>query len=95
MAELTELGTATLAVGGDLDLINDSQRDFLPETDMSEYLDRFDEAVTRSRMWRLVRLASLDEIGLRPGVGHVYCPPRLPTIDFQKSQPRFQRYRHD
>ena len=52
MAELTALGTAALAAGGDLDLVNDSQRDYLPDTDMSAYLDRFDEAVTRSRGWR-------------------------------------------
>ena len=52
MAELTALGTAALAAGGDLELVNDSQRDYLPDTDMSAYLDRFDEAVTRSRGWR-------------------------------------------
>ena len=52
MAELTALGTAALAAGGDLELVNDSQRSYLPDTDMSAYLDRFDEAVTRSRGWR-------------------------------------------
>ena len=52
MAELTVLGTVTLTVGGDLDLINDSQRDYLPDADMSRYLDRFDAALIRSRMWQ-------------------------------------------
>ena len=52
MAELTALGTAALAAGGDLELVNDSQRDYLPDTDMSAYLDRFDEAVARCRGWR-------------------------------------------
>ena len=54
MAELTALGTAMLAAGNapDLQLADARRRDFLPNTDMSEYLERFQEAVDRARNWR-------------------------------------------
>jgi len=54
MAELTSLGTAALAAGGELELDATAglRRDYLPVADMTEYLDRFGEAVTRARGWR-------------------------------------------
>jgi glycerol kinase len=54
MAELTALGTAALAAGGELELAVDLdlRHDYLPDSDMSPYLERFSEAVTRARNWR-------------------------------------------
>jgi glycerol kinase len=54
MAELTALGTAALAAGGELELAVDLElrHDYLPDSDMSPYLERFSEAVTRARNWR-------------------------------------------
>ena len=54
MAELTALGTAALAGGGDILLAADAQAqtDYLPNADMSEHLDRFGEAVARAKLWR-------------------------------------------
>ena len=54
MAELTALGTAALAAGRELEAVAaaDGRRDYLPEVDKSNYLDRFQEAVARSRNWR-------------------------------------------
>jgi glycerol kinase len=54
MVELTALGTATLAAGRELEVVaaTDERRDYLPEADMTNYLDRFQEAVVRARNWR-------------------------------------------
>ena len=54
MAELTALGTAALASGGDIPVAADAepQTDYLPNADMSPYLDRFNEAVARAKHWR-------------------------------------------
>ncbi len=54
MAELTALGTAALAGGGDIPVAADAepQIDYLPNADMSPYLDRFSEAVARAKHWR-------------------------------------------
>jgi glycerol kinase len=54
MSELTALGTAMLAAGDrpELQMADDARRDFLPNADMSRYLERFQEAVGRARAWR-------------------------------------------
>jgi glycerol kinase len=54
MAELTALGTATLAAGRELEAVAAAggRRDYLPEADKTTYLDRFQEAVARSRNWK-------------------------------------------
>ena len=54
MAELTALGTAALAAGGELELCAEDQarRDYVPLADMKPQLDRFREAVQRARGWR-------------------------------------------
>lgn len=54
MAELTALGTAMLAAGGELELAADVdlRYDYLPDRDMAPYLERFSAAVTRARDWR-------------------------------------------
>jgi glycerol kinase len=54
MAELTALGTAALAAGGELEpaAAADARREYLPGADMSACLDRFRDAVSRSRGWR-------------------------------------------
>jgi len=54
MAELTALGTAALAAGGDQRFAEGgkAQIDYLPDADMSQYLDRFSEAVARAKHWR-------------------------------------------
>lgn len=54
MGELTALGAAALAAGGEIELAADvdSRHDYLPEKDMSPYLDRFRDAVRRARGWR-------------------------------------------
>ena len=54
MPEVTALGTATLAAGGELKLArdDDSRRSYLPDAEVSGYLQRFGEAVGRCRDWR-------------------------------------------
>jgi glycerol kinase len=54
MAELTAFGTAALAGGIETPLAADTQAqtDYLPNADMSQYLERFGEAVARARQWR-------------------------------------------
>jgi len=54
MAELTALGTAALAGGDDILLAADAetQIDYFPNADMSRFIDRFSEAVTRAKHWR-------------------------------------------
>ena len=54
MVELTALGTAALAGGDDFFFVEDAgtQTDYLPEEDMRHYLERFSEAVARSKHWR-------------------------------------------
>lgn len=54
MAELTALGTAALAAGGELEPCADdlARRDYVPLTDMTSQLDRFREAVNRARGWK-------------------------------------------
>jgi len=53
MAEVTALGTAALAAGGELEICSDIDHrlDYLPEADMSSCIVRFDEAVARSKGW--------------------------------------------
>jgi glycerol kinase len=54
MAEVTALGTAMLAAGGELErpLVDAKQREYLPVADMSACLERFALAVTRASGWR-------------------------------------------
>ena len=54
MAELTAIGTAELAgaVVTDLQQSDSNTLCYHPDTDMSHYLERFGDAVTRSRHWR-------------------------------------------
>jgi glycerol kinase len=54
MAELTALGTAALAGGAEFHFaeVEEAQIDYFPDAEMSQYLDRFSEAVTRAKRWR-------------------------------------------
>ena len=54
MPELTALGTAALAAGGELTLAPEAQAqtDYEPEVDLGHFVDRFGEAVQRARGWR-------------------------------------------
>ncbi|HUV22317.1 MAG TPA: FGGY-family carbohydrate kinase, partial [Gammaproteobacteria bacterium] len=54
MAEVTALGTAMLAAGGELERALDdaNQREYLPAADRSACLERFALAVTRASRWR-------------------------------------------
>jgi glycerol kinase len=54
MPEVTALGTAMLAAGGELALADDvhPRRDYLPDAEVSHYRERFTEAVSRCRDWR-------------------------------------------
>ena len=54
MPELTALGTAALAAGGELALAPEvqAQTDYEPEADFGHFVDRFGEAVERARAWR-------------------------------------------
>ena len=52
-AELTALGTAKLAAGEKLNNVKEgSFQRYYPESDKQQYLDRFKNAVTRSKNWR-------------------------------------------
>jgi hypothetical protein len=54
MAEVTALGTAMLAAGGELPraVADTRQREYSPLVDMSAFLERFAMAVTRASHWR-------------------------------------------
>ena len=54
MSEVTALGTAMLAAGGELVLADNvlPRRDYLPDAEVSHYLERFSAAVSRCRDWR-------------------------------------------
>ena len=54
MAELTALGTAALAAGGELPGAagGGEHTEYIPDADMTGLLDRFGEAVARARGWR-------------------------------------------
>jgi len=54
MAELTAIGTARLAGAGQVSLTQDDAATayYQPQADMSDLLERFGDAVGRSRNWR-------------------------------------------
>jgi glycerol kinase len=54
LAELTAFGTAKLTAGNNIDQkMRDSlARQYQPETDRRQYLEKFKDAVTRSIEWR-------------------------------------------